>query len=306
MTLGLRNKDTLGAEKKPLNKKNYNALCVGIGGTGVIRTSMILGWSALHEGFRVRTAETHGMSQRGGSVSSYLRFGRSLESPFMVEGDLDVLIAFEISEALRNLHYANKDTILIISKNTVISPSVLTHRSLKIDGNKCVGCGNCIAYCVPNSIYNNPFSSHPFTLIKGPTRKVVNGYSRVLESCTGCIQCIIDKVCPFGAIQAFNEWEYVDVDLIEKDIRSISKKAIILDANQIAIEAGNILTANVVLLGVLAGIEVLPLSKATLKQTVKQFVPEQALKVNETAFEMGVKIGLMEKKSRENELNRLI
>ena len=57
-------------------KDNYNLLCVGIGGTGVIRASMILGWAALKEGFKVRTAETHGMSQRGGSVSSYLRFGK--------------------------------------------------------------------------------------------------------------------------------------------------------------------------------------------------------------------------------------
>ncbi|MBD3256405.1 MAG: hypothetical protein GF383_15010 [Candidatus Lokiarchaeota archaeon] len=287
-----KGKDNLKTEKKRFDKDNYNALCVGIGGTGVIRASMILGWAALQEGFRVRTAETHGMSQRGGAVSSYLRFGKSLEAPFMIEGDLDVLLAFEISEALRNLRYVNKDTIIIASKSTVIPPSVLTHRSLKIDGNKCVGCGNCIAHCIPNTIYRESRSDHFFTLTSGPTRAVVNGHCRVLEACTGCVQCIIDHVCPFGAISAYNEWEYPELGSIEKDIQSSSKNVLILDAEQIAIEAGNVLAANVVLLGVLAGVNVIPLSKETLGNTVKKFVPKKALDVNVKAFNIGYQIGL--------------
>ncbi|MHA1334623.1 MAG: 2-oxoacid:acceptor oxidoreductase family protein [Promethearchaeota archaeon] len=263
-----------------------------MGGTGVIRASMILGWAALREGFKVRTAETHGMSQRGGAVSSYLRFGKTIEGPFMIDGDLDVLLAFEISEALRNLHYVNNETYIIASNSTVIPPSVLTHRSLKIDGNKCIGCGNCVAHCIPNQIFYESQNDHFYTLMKGPTRLVVNGYCRVLESCTGCIQCIIDKVCPFGAIEAFNEWEYPDVNEIEKDIRSASKNVLILDAEKIAIEAGNILTANVVLLGVLAGIKPIPLSKEILMETIKQFVPKKAIDVNIKAFKMGYKIGI--------------
>ncbi len=230
------------------------------------------------------------MSQRGGSVSSYLRFGKTLEGPFMVEGDLDVLIAFEISEALRNLHFANRDTFIIASKNAVVPPSVLTHRSLKIDSNKCVGCGNCIAHCIPNEIYLGSNDKYFFTLMKGPTRKVINGYCRVLE-CTGCFHCIIDKVCPFGAIEAYNEWEYPDLELIEKNIESVAKNVILLDANRIALEAGNILTANVVLIGVLAGIKPIPLSEAILKETIKRFVPKKALDVNIKAFDIGLEIG---------------
>jgi len=253
---------------------------------------MILGWAALKEGFKVRTAETHGMSQRGGSVSSYLRFGKTLEAPFMIEGDLDVLLAFEISEGLRNLHFANEETFIISSMNTVVPPSVLTHRSLKIDMTKCVGCGNCLAHCVPNQVYLESNSAHAFTLLKGPTRMVVNGHTRVLESCTGCIQCIIDKVCPFGAIEAFNEWEYPERKIIEEDIRAVSKNVIIIDANRIATECGNILTANVVLLGVLAGIGRIPISKNVMLETVKMFVPKKATKVNLKAFQKGVEIGL--------------
>jgi len=292
MALDLDNKGNLKSTKSIKEKENYNALCVGIGGTGVIRASMILGWAALQEGFKVRTAETHGMSQRGGSVSSYLRFGRTLEGPFMIEGDLDVLLAFEISEALRNLNYTNKNTLIIASKNSVIPPSVLTHKTLKIDMNKCIGCGNCVAHCIPNQIYFESEYKHYFTLMKGPTRKVINGYTRVLESCTGCAQCIVDEVCPFKAIEAYNEWEYPEVKSIEEDLESVSNKVLILDANKIAVKAGNILAANVVLLGVLAGVKKIPLSVEILKETVKQFVPKKALEVNEIAFNKGLKIGI--------------
>ena len=257
---------------------------------------MILGWSALREGFKVRTAETHGMSQRGGAVSSYLRFGKTLEGPFMIEGDLDVLLAFEISEALRNLHYANKDTYIIASKSTIIPPSVLTHMSLKIDGNKCVGCGNCIANCWPNYLYRGSQEGNYFTLIEGPTRKVVNGYCHVLESCTGCQQCIIDEVCPFGAITAFNEWEYPDLKDIEIDLEAATDRVLIIDAEKIAIEVGNVLAANVVLLGVLAGIQTVPIKKETLEETVVQFVPKKAIDINKKAFNIGYNIGLDFKK----------
>lgn len=291
MAIQGHNKGNIEHDEVIVEKDNYNALCVGIGGTGVIRASMILGWSALREGFKVRTAETHGMSQRGGSVSSYLRFGKTLESPFMVEGDLDVLLAFEISEALRNLHFVNKDTFILASSGRVIPPSVLTHYSLRIDHEKCVGCGNCVSHCIPNQVYYES-SDHYYTLVRGPTRKVVNGFSRVYESCTGCVQCILDKVCPFNAIESFNEWEYPEVGDIEKDIHSIAHNVLILDAEKIAIEAGNVLAANVVLIGVLAGIKRIPLSKHILLKTVKQFVPKKAVEVNVEAFNRGYEIGL--------------
>ena len=164
--------------------------------------------------------------------------------------------------------------------------------SLKIDGEKCVGCGNCIAHCIPNKVSRESSHDHFYTLTKGPTRKVVNGYCRVLESCTGCVQCIIDEVCPFNAITAFNEWEYPEIEDIEKDIHSVSNNVLILDAEKIAIECGNVLAANVVLLGVLAGIHLIPLSKKTLKNTVKQFVPRKAIDVNKRAFKRGFEIGL--------------
>ncbi|TXT67776.1 MAG: putative Indolepyruvate ferredoxin oxidoreductase [Promethearchaeota archaeon] len=292
MALDTKNHGNIKKGNHIEEKDNYNALCVGIGGTGVIRASMILGWAALQEGFKVRTAETHGMSQRGGSVSSYLRFGKTLENPFMIEGDLDVLLAFEISEALRNLNFVNKDTLIIASTNSVIPPSVLTYQTLNIDMNKCVGCGNCLAHCVPNEVFLESRYKNSYTLIKGPTRRVINGYTRVLQSCTGCSQCIIDKVCPFDAIEAYNEFEYPEISAITKDIQSVAQDVLILDANEIAINAGNILAANVVLIGTLAGMNRIPLSENVLKETVKQFVPKKAIDVNMRAFERGFQEGV--------------
>ena len=281
------------------NKENYNMLCVGVGGTGVIRASMILGWAALKDGFKVRTAETHGMSQRGGSVSSYLRFGKSLEGPFMIEGDVDALLAFEISEALRNLNFVNHDTYIIVSRSTTVPPSVLTHRKLKIDGNKCIGCGNCLAHCVPSQVFKEGDKERSeFTLIQGPTREIRNGYSAVLDSCTGCTQCIIDLVCPFDAISAYNEWEYPPVVEIEKDINQASKNTILVDAEKIAIDCGNVLAANVVILGILAGLDVIPIKEDTLRKTVSAFVPKRALEVNLDAFNRGIHIGKNYKESR--------
>jgi ferredoxin len=207
-----------------------------------------------------------------------------------------VLIAFEISEALRNLNFINKQTYIISTENTVVPPSVLTHRTLKIDGNKCIGCGNCVAHCIPNQVWKESNTSHIYTLMGGPTRLIVNGYSRVLEYCTGCIQCIIDKVCPFGAIQAYNEWEYPDLAIIKKDLQNASNNVIIIDAEKLAEEVGNILTANVVLLGVLTGTEVIPISKKVLGDTIKQFAPKKAMEVNIKAFEMGYEIGIKYKK----------
>lgn len=273
-------------------KDNYNLLCVGVGGTGVIRASMILGWAAMNEGFKVRTAETHGMSQRGGSVSSYLRFGKNLEGPFMIEGDVDVLLAFEISEALRNLNYVNEGTYILVTKNVVIPPSVLTHRTLKIDGDKCIGCGNCLAHCVPSQVFNGTnVVKKEFTFIQGKSREIRNGYSTVLESCTGCERCMIDNVCPFGAITAYNEWDYPAVADIETDLHTASKNVVIVDADQIAAKAGNLLAANVVMLGVLGGIEKIPIKIETMRKTVESFVPKKALEINMKAFQEGVEIG---------------
>ncbi|MFX0081977.1 MAG: indolepyruvate oxidoreductase subunit beta [Candidatus Hodarchaeota archaeon] len=104
--------------------KSFNLLIVGIGGQGVIRTVQILAWAALLENYKVRTAETHGMAQRGGSVSSFLRFGNEVEGPLIPNGNSQVIIALEASEAVRNFRYANSNTIFLINNNIIVPPTV--------------------------------------------------------------------------------------------------------------------------------------------------------------------------------------
>ena len=104
--------------------ESYNLLNVGVGGQGVIRAIQILSWAALLEGYKVRTAETHGMAQRGGSVASYLRFGTKVEGPLIPRGKTDVILAFEASEAVRNFSYAGPNTIFLINNNLIIPPMI--------------------------------------------------------------------------------------------------------------------------------------------------------------------------------------
>jgi len=104
--------------------KSYNLLNVGVGGQGVIRAAQILSYSALLDDYKIRTAETHGMAQRGGSVASYLRFGTEVEGPLIPRGKTDTILAFEASEAVRIFNYAGPKTVFLINENIIIPPMI--------------------------------------------------------------------------------------------------------------------------------------------------------------------------------------
>ncbi len=104
--------------------KSYNLLNVGVGGQGVIRAAQILSYAALLEDYKVRTAETHGMAQRGGSVASYLRFGTDVEGPLVPRGKTNTILAFEASEAVRIFNYAGPQTVFLINNNIIIPPNI--------------------------------------------------------------------------------------------------------------------------------------------------------------------------------------
>lgn len=104
--------------------KSYNLLNVGVGGQGVILATQILSYAALLDNFKIRTAETHGMAQRGGSVASYLRFGTEVEGPLIPRGKADIILAFEASEAVRIFNYAGPKTLFLINENIIIPPMI--------------------------------------------------------------------------------------------------------------------------------------------------------------------------------------
>ena len=82
-----------------------NIMIVGVGGQGSLLASRILGAAAMESGYDVKVSEVHGMSQRGGSVVTYVRYGNEVSSPVICEGEADVILSFEKLEAARWLPY---------------------------------------------------------------------------------------------------------------------------------------------------------------------------------------------------------
>lgn len=83
----------------------YNITFGGIGGQGIIKASELLGWAAMYDGYQVKKSEVHGMSQRGGSVESHVRFGKNLYSPLLGPGQADFLLCFHPDEHARLAHF---------------------------------------------------------------------------------------------------------------------------------------------------------------------------------------------------------
>lgn len=197
-----------------MGTQTYNLLNVGVGGQGVIRAIQILSWAALCEGYKVRTAETHGMAQRGGSVASYLRFGTDIEGPLIPRGMADVILAFEASEAVRNFNYAGSQTHFVINDKLIIPPMI-----------------------------------HQQGL------------------------------------------EYPSISQIHKFLRDVSENIYFIPADELAKKAGNQRTMNVVMLGVLVGIDQIPIKQEVIFESVMKFIPKKSKEINKIAFELGIEKG---------------
>jgi len=98
-----------------------NILLVGVGGQGTILASELLARVLLEDGFDVKKSEVHGMAQRGGRVVSHVRFGRKVHSPLIVPGEADILVGFEMAEALRSLAWLAPGAH-VIAENRAILP----------------------------------------------------------------------------------------------------------------------------------------------------------------------------------------
>jgi indolepyruvate ferredoxin oxidoreductase beta subunit len=106
-----------------------NILVVGIGGQGVMTASEILSQAAISQGFEVKKTEVAGMSQRGGVVSSHVRFGSRVLSPEIVPGEADILVGFEAAEAMRWSHYlrprnGGRGGVAMINRSRLVPPIV--------------------------------------------------------------------------------------------------------------------------------------------------------------------------------------
>lgn len=116
---------------------NMDILLCGVGGQGTVLASKLIAAAAMTKGNTVHSAETIGMAQRGGSVTSHIRIGDEAHSPLIPDGCADILIAFEPAEAVRNLHFLKKDGLVIV--NTVpVRPTTESLHPTGYDGHEMI------------------------------------------------------------------------------------------------------------------------------------------------------------------------
>jgi indolepyruvate ferredoxin oxidoreductase beta subunit len=193
----------------------YNVMTCGVGGQGLMLLSNIIGLACAENNINIRTAETHGLAQRSGSIYTHIRIGDEIYSPLIPYGEADVLLGMEAIEALRNIEFLKPKGTIILN-NYIWFP-------------------------------------------------VQSTYERVLSP----------------------ETPYLDFQLISNQLKKVSLDISIINASDIAIEAGNYLTTNTVLLGALIRTKGFPLSIEQVEIVLPKLVPNKALEANKRALNLG-------------------
>lgn len=106
-----------------------NILLVGVGGQGTILVGKILSAGLIKAGYDVKMSEVHGMSQRGGSVSTQVRFGKKVYSPIMGKGEADILVSFEVMEAWRWMEFLKPEGKVVINDYRIPSAPILSGKT---------------------------------------------------------------------------------------------------------------------------------------------------------------------------------
>ena len=185
---------------------HYSIYICGVGGQGIIKTSTIIGEAAMNQGLEVVMSEIHGMSQRGGSVSTELKIG-GYSSSIIPKKGADMLLSFEPIETIRGLDKVNSETKIVYNIHPIIPSST-----------------------------NNPYPS---------------------------------------------------VDNITKILKENFKHVLPIDGTNLAIEAGSILSLNMVLLGAVTADGNFPLKKETVIDAMKNNLKEKFHEMNLKAIESG-------------------
>lgn len=103
-----------------------NIMIVGVGGQGTLLAARIMGTVTMERGLDVKVSEVHGMSQRGGSVVTYVKYGERVYSPVVDRGESDYILAFEALEAARYVSYLKRDGCIIMNDQQVLPMPVIT------------------------------------------------------------------------------------------------------------------------------------------------------------------------------------
>jgi indolepyruvate ferredoxin oxidoreductase beta subunit len=188
------------------NKVN-SILFAGVGGQGILRASDIICEVIMEAGLDVKKSEVHGMAQRGGCVTSHVRYGKKVYSPLAEPGSIETLISFEKMEALRYLRFLKKDAAIILNTEEIYPPAV--------------------------NMGDAPYPEDAISFLKKH----------------------------YGKVISFN-------------------------AAELAQKAGNIKTANVVLLGAVSNM--MNIDQSIWQSVIKKSFPEKLVKMNLAAFQMGI------------------
>jgi indolepyruvate ferredoxin oxidoreductase beta subunit len=106
-------------------EKNWSIVFSGVGGQGVILITEITALAAVKSGYDVKQTEVHGVSQRGGSVETQVRFGLQVWSPMVTPGNADTVVGLEALEGLRSAHYADTETgVILLNEYKIVPASV--------------------------------------------------------------------------------------------------------------------------------------------------------------------------------------
>ncbi len=114
--------------------KTTNIMIVGVGGQGSLLASKLLGQLLVAEGYDVKVSEVHGMSQRGGSVVTYVRYGDRVASPIICDGEADFIVSFEKLEAARYVTCLKKDGRIIVNSQQIDPMPVITGAAVYPEG----------------------------------------------------------------------------------------------------------------------------------------------------------------------------
>ncbi|MDI6806523.1 MAG: indolepyruvate oxidoreductase subunit beta [Candidatus Aenigmarchaeota archaeon] len=188
--------------------KDFNIVIAGVGGQGILTLGYIISKTAMDQGFDVRMAEVHGLSQRYGAIVCHIRFGKKIFSPLVMCGKADLVIGLEPLEGLRNAYYGSKKTVFLLDNYPII----------------------------PVSVY------------------------------------------------LFNK-KYPKLEEIGEDLKPFSKKVIFVNASKKAKElAGNVIAANIYMVGAAVSKRLLPLRKDLVFKNIKGVIKPKYYEVNEKVF----------------------
>ena len=105
-------------------KRSGNILLAGVGGQGILLASEVLAYTLIEAGYDLKKSEVHGMAQRGGSVIAHLRYAERVYSPLIEPGEADVLVAFEMLEAIRYVTFLHPDSLVVLNTQKIPPPGV--------------------------------------------------------------------------------------------------------------------------------------------------------------------------------------